>query len=67
MEQKKPIVTLKELRMLRGFSQLELGDKIGKSQYTILNWESGKTYPDIKNYYKLKDSLDNKDEFFLKF
>lgn len=67
MENIKPKVDLKGLRSLRGLSQSELGMRIDKSVYTIINWEAGKTSPTIKDYYKLKATLDDKDEFFLIF
>ncbi|MFM1602059.1 helix-turn-helix transcriptional regulator [Helcococcus ovis] len=67
MNYNKPEVSLKGLRMLKDMSQKELGEKLGKSEYTIANWESGKSSPKITDYYKLKDVLDIDNQFFLKF
>ena len=38
-------ITLKAARVNKGLTQDEAGKLLGVSQYTISNWESGKTYP----------------------
>ena len=37
--------TLKEWRELRGYSQGEFAELIGKSQVTVSHWETGKKKP----------------------
>lgn len=60
-------VDLKGLRLLNSMTQEQLGDKIGKSAYTIMNWEKGISSPKITDYIKIKSILDVEDRFFLKF
>ena len=38
---------IKNMRMMRGFSQKELGERIHKSANAISNWEKGSTSPDV--------------------
>lgn len=44
---------LKTLRQKYGFTQAELGEKIGVNQNTVSNWESGKRNVDFSNLSKL--------------
>ena len=45
-------VTLKAARVNVGLTQKEAGKKLNVSRDTIVNWESGKSYPDA---IKLKE------------
>jgi len=38
---------LKSLRLMRGLSQKQLGEKLNKSANAISNWEKGTTSPDV--------------------
>lgn len=38
---------LKNLRLMRGFSQKQLGELLNKSPNAISNWEKGMTSPDV--------------------
>ncbi len=50
--------TIKEWRELRGISQGELADLIGKSQVTVSHWETGKATPTkLKDLTALKQVL----------
>ena len=40
---------LKQLREDHGLSQVELAEKLGKSQNTISSWETGRTMPRMKD------------------
>ncbi len=40
---------LKQLREEHGLSQVELAEKLGKSQNTISSWETGRTMPRMKD------------------
>lgn len=42
---------LKTARKSAGLTQTELGEKIGVGKNTIINWESGKTYPHNREIY----------------
>ena len=47
---------LKNLRLTEDISQKELAEKIGVSESSISNWESGKRVPESRNmmkYYKV--------------
>ena len=46
---------LKELRKKAGISQSELGNKLGVTGQTVLNWESGLYEPKIEYLIKLAD------------
>lgn len=39
---------LKQLREEFGFSQVELGNRLGVTQQSVFAWEHGKTYPQIQ-------------------
>ncbi|KXT83509.1 transcriptional regulator, Cro/CI family [Streptococcus oralis] len=49
---------LKELRLKKGLTQTELGEKVGVKQSTFTNWENGKREPSFENLIKLADLLD---------
>ena len=46
---------LKELRLKKGLTQTELGEKVGVKQNTFTNWENGKREPSFENLVKLAD------------
>lgn len=46
--------TLKQLRQLNDFTQVEVAEKLDVSKYTWRNWESGKTAPDLWQLQKIK-------------
>ena len=49
---------LKELRLKKGLTQTELGEKVGVKQNTFTNWENGKREPSFENLIKLADLLE---------
>ncbi|WP_247930726.1 helix-turn-helix domain-containing protein [Streptococcus mitis] len=49
---------LKELRLKKGLTQTELGEKVGVKQSTFTNWEKGKREPSFENLIKLADLLE---------
>ncbi|CNZ68581.1 XRE family transcriptional regulator [Streptococcus pseudopneumoniae] len=51
-------VRLKELRLKKGLTQTELGEKVGVKQNTFTNWEKGKREPSFENLIKLADLLE---------
>ena len=52
-------ITLKAARVNAGFTQKEVANMLKRNPSTIINWESGKTYPtanslaELCNIYKL--------------
>jgi transcriptional regulator with XRE-family HTH domain len=48
---------IRELRMDRGLNQAILAGKVGVTQPTISNWESGKTSPSDRQIHLLRDVL----------
>lgn len=46
---------LRRLRKEKGFSQEELGDRIGISRQAVSKWESGQSYPDTNNLIMLSE------------
>ncbi|MFR4765017.1 MAG: helix-turn-helix domain-containing protein [Paraclostridium sordellii] len=46
---------LKLLRTKSGYSQSQVAKELFVSFQAISNWETGKTYPDIRNLIKLSD------------
>lgn len=48
---------LKEMRLKRGMTQKELGEKVGVKQNTFTNWENGKREPNFDNLIKLAEFL----------
>lgn len=49
---------LKEVRIKRGLTQTELGEKLGVKQSTFTNWENGKREPNFEIVIKLADLLE---------
>lgn len=49
---------LKELRLKKGLTQTELGEKVGVKQNTFTNWEKDKREPSFENLIKLADLLE---------
>lgn len=50
---------VKQLRTARGWSQEELGQKLGKSKRTIISYEKGDSYPRTREVYaKLAEILE---------
>ena len=49
---------IKKIRRKKGFSQTELGDRIGVSQQVITNYERGIREPDIETLLKIAGALD---------
>lgn len=49
---------LKEVRIKRGLTQTELGEKLGVKQNTFTNWENGKREPNFEIVIKLADLLE---------
>lgn len=49
---------LKELRLKKGLTQTELGEKVGVTKQTIINYEKGITEPSFENLIKLADLLE---------
>ena len=45
-------------RKKKGYSQVELGDKLGVSNKTISKWETGKGFPDISLLLPLCEELE---------
>lgn len=54
----------KELRVISGFTQKEIAQKLDCSQSTITMWETGKRQPDIETLERIAD-LFNVDMNFL--
>jgi transcriptional regulator with XRE-family HTH domain len=48
---------LKEIRKLRGLSQLTLAEKVGVEQPTIQRWETASTEPSFEDLDRLAQSL----------
>lgn len=47
-------LTLKAARINSGFTQKEAGERLGVSQYTIGNWENGRSFPDANQIKKIE-------------
>lgn len=46
-------ITLKAARVNSGLTQKEVAEKLGKSPYTIINWENNKTSINLLDFKKL--------------
>lgn len=46
-------LSLAAVRVNMGLSRQELGEALGVSEYTIANWETGKTVPSAAHLIKL--------------
>lgn len=51
-------MTLKQLRVKKGLSQIELGNKVGLKQTTISQYENGSRKPPLPMAKKLADALE---------
>lgn len=49
------MLMIKELRTERGLTQKQLAEKIGVKNYTVANWEQGRTVPAIEDLFALSD------------
>lgn len=49
---------IKKLRHKRGFTQKELGEKIGIARSNVSQYESGARTPQIERCYELAEALD---------
>lgn len=59
-------ITLKAARVNKGYSQVEVGKKLGKSKSTIIAWENGKREIDKANFDALCNLYDiNQDNIIL--
>lgn len=56
---------LKELRIRRGFSQLELGTAIGVTKVSICGYENGTRIPTLDNLVKLSEVLETTTDYLL--
>lgn len=48
-------ITLKAARVNKGLTQPEAASLIGVSKTTIINWERGKSFPDVKEIKKIEE------------
>lgn len=51
------MLNIKEARLKRGLTQLQLAEKVGCSRATIATWERGKTEPHIRFIKPLAKAL----------
>ena len=58
-------IRLKELRISKGFTQSELGKKVGVSQNTFTTWENGSREPNFKTLRKLANVLETTIDYLL--
>lgn len=56
---------LKELRIRRGYSQVELGTAIGVTKVSICGYENGTRIPTIDNLIKLSEVLETTTDYLL--
>lgn len=52
------MLKLKEIRKQKGISQAELARRVGCSQVSICNFESGRMNPSLETLVKLSKALD---------
>lgn len=50
-------MNLKEMRLKRNMTQLQLADKMGIAQPRIVEWETGKILPSAESMQRLCESL----------
>ena len=48
-------ISLKAARVNAGLTQEQAADKIGIARQTLVNYETGKTFPDIKTLRRIAD------------
>lgn len=58
MDAKDFTVRLRQLREAAGYSQSDLGKRVGVSQAAIWHWETGDRDPSIEQLYKLAEALE---------
>ena len=56
---------LKELRLKKGLTQTELGERVGVKQNTFTNWENGKREPNFENLSMLACIFDVSIDYLL--
>lgn len=56
---------LKELRIRRGFSQLDLGTAIGVTKVSICGYENGSRLPTLDNLIKISEVLETTTDYLL--
>lgn len=56
---------LKELRLKKGLTQTELGERVGVKQNTFTNWENGKREPNFETLLKLASILNTTTSYLL--
>lgn len=49
--------TLKAMRLQRCMSQREFADEIGISMNALINYEKGKTFPNVPTIYMIENAL----------
>lgn len=49
-------ITLKAARVNVGFTQKEAAEKIGVTEYTVFNWEKGRSFPNVKNLKAIEEA-----------
>lgn len=56
---------IKELRMMQGLSQQELGESIGVTKVSICGYETGTRIPNLEKLVKLADKLETTTDYLL--
>ena len=51
-------ITLKAARAIKGYTQEEAAKLIGISVFTLINYEAGRSYPDVPIIKKIEDTYD---------
>lgn len=59
------MLRIKELRTERGLTQKQLAEKIGVKNYTVANWEQGRTVPAIEDLIELSDFFECSIDFLI--
>ncbi|MBQ8616212.1 MAG: helix-turn-helix transcriptional regulator [Clostridia bacterium] len=57
METSYPLMSLAAARVNAKLTQKELADKVGVSESTIIAWESGRRYPNVRMLGKIEQAL----------
>lgn len=52
-----PLMSLAAARVNAKLTQKELADKVGVSESTIIAWESGRRYPNVRMLGKIEQAL----------
>lgn len=53
-------ITLRAARVNKGLTQKEMAKLVGVNHTTLLKWEKGETYPDVRNIQKIEEILEVK-------